>query len=277
MANPITGFDPHDTYYELSHAVTNQFEGTIVLVHGVGLDHRMWDWQMTRLTSQFSVLRYDLFGHGQTPVDPGASKLAVFVQQLKSLLDFLEIKPVHLVGFSLGALIAQLFARHHGDRLASITFMNGVYRRVDAELKGVRQRLALTVKHGASATVELAIERWFNAAFRSKNPDIMARVRERLLTNNLQGYVSAYSCFVNGDPEVGEALTTVTCPALAMTGEDDVGSTPEMCHRMAADLVDARVKVLPGLRHGAPIEGAEVMGDLLLDFLAGVEERPTMC
>jgi len=273
MANPIAGFDPRHTHYELSPASSIASGNTLVLVHGVGLDHRMWDWQITPLASQFSVLRYDLLGHGQTPVDPTASTLADFVVQLKTLLDFLQIEHVHLVGFSLGALIAQLFAREHADYLASVTFMNGVYRRVEAELDSVRHRLALTREHGASSTVDLAIERWFTEPYRSQHPDIMERVRQRLLANNLDGYVTAYSCFVHGDPEVGDALTQVKCPALAITGEDDVGSTPQMCHRMAADLDDATVKILPGLRHGAPIEGAAVMSRALLKFLAGVEKR----
>ena len=277
MANPITGFDPNNTFYELTPGHCSGTSAVVVLLHGVGLDHRMWDWQMSALTSRSPVLRYDLLGHGRTPSVAASVTLAQFADQLRALLEFLDIESIHLVGFSLGALIAQSFSGRHSETLTSVTFMNGVYRRVDAELAGVRHRLALTREQGASSTVEMAIERWFTAGYRESHPEVMSRVRERLLTNDMKGYVAAYSCFVHGDEEIGDVLKRVTCPALAITGEDDVGSTAEMCKRMADDLRQPTVRVLCGLRHGAPIEGADEMSRALLEFFDSVEHETLPC
>lgn len=98
----------------------------------------------------------------------------------------------------------------------------------------------------------------------------MDRIRARLVSNDLDGYVAAYNCFVNGDQEVGDALIHLDCPALAMTSDGDVGSTPAMCERMAKDLRYPTVKVIEGYKHGVPIEGAEFVNAALLEFFWGV-------
>ena len=59
----------------------------------------------------------------------------------------------------------------------------------------------------------------------------------------------------------------VRCPTLVMAGELDPGSTPEMAYRMAADLGDAHVVILPGLRHLAPLEDPAQVNRVLLEFL----------
>ena len=145
--------------------------------------------------------------------------------------------------------------------------MNTVYRRKPEELRGVSERLRQTEKHGPAANADAAIERWFTPYFREARPDVTAAVRRRLVTNDATGYFGAYRVFVEADCAIGNALTTVACPTLVITGTQDVGSTPEMALRMAADLHDARVVLLEGLRHMAPVEDPERLNTALLDFL----------
>ena len=262
-------FDPHGTYYSI--VGSGDAAPPVVFIHGVGLDHTMWEGQVRGLCPHYRVLTYDLLGHGRTAHRANTRTLADYVMQLTDLLDSLAIKAIHLVGFSVGGIIAQRFCGIAPQRLASVAFMNSVYQRVDAELIQVRHRLRVTSTEGAAATADEALIRWFNPSFRDHNPGLMARIRERLITNDLDGYVAAYSCFVNGDEEVGDALTRVTCPALAMTSDGDIGSPPVMCERMARDLRNPSVKVIEGFKHGVPIEGAELVNETLLSFLSGVE------
>ncbi len=93
-----------------------------------------------------------------------------------------------------------------------------------------------------------------------------------MITNDPQGYLGAYRIFGDAGDEAPEQLKTITCPTLVLTGEHDVGSTPEMAQQLAACLPDAKVIVFPGLRHMAPIEGAQQVNAELLGFL-GSEGR----
>ena len=238
-----------------------------MLIHGVGLDLTMWDAQAGALASEFRVLRYDLLGHGQTPSRPITFGLRDFTGQLLSLLSYLRLNRVALIGFSMGGVIAQRFAADAPDRVGKLVLMNTVYRRRADELRGVTDRLKLTAAQGPEATAEAAIERWFTPAFRNAHPDVTAAVHKRLVTNDVQGYVDAYRVFVEADRDIRNALTEVSCPALIVTGSDDVGSTPDMARRMAADLRGARVVILKGLRHMAPVEDPERINHALITFL----------
>ena len=266
-----TGFDPHGTYYELArHVDVAPASLPIVLVHGVGMDHGMWDWQLAALGREYPVLRYDLLGHGQTPHRPSTRSLSDYAEQLINLLDYLGVPRLHLVGFSLGALIAQKIAADHGQRLASLVIMNGVYRRNEAELAGNRERLRLTQEGGVAAVADLAMERWFPPEFHARHGDVVARIRERLVSNDEAGYEIAYRSFVDGDAQIGAGFRDLQCPVLAMTGDLDGGSTVAMAERIAADLGHAKVAVLPGLRHMAPVEDPIAVSTAMLGFLRGV-------
>ncbi|GIS88495.1 MAG: hypothetical protein CM1200mP18_12050 [Gammaproteobacteria bacterium] len=92
---------------------------------------------------------------------PGVSAIGDFVAQLKELLDFLEISKLTLVGLSMGGVIAQGFAADAHERLDKLILMNTVYRRTDAELKGVRSRLKITVDKGLKPVADLRLTAGF--------------------------------------------------------------------------------------------------------------------
>ena len=140
MDNDKTGtFDAYGSYYTVSGS--DNASPPVVFIHGVGLDHTMWERQVHGLSPHFQVLTYDLLGHGLTPHRPSTRTLADYVNQLTDLLDSLSIDSIHLIGFSVGGIIAQRFCGLAPQRLASVTFMNSVYQRVEEELTRVRKRL----------------------------------------------------------------------------------------------------------------------------------------
>ena len=97
----------------------------------------------------------------------------------------------------------------------------------------------------------------------------MQAIRRQLLGNDLAGYLAGYRRIVHANEEIGDALRSVSCPTLVMTGELDVGSTPEMARRMERDLTDARVVILEGLKHMAAIESPAAVNEPLVAFLRG--------
>ena len=100
-----SNFDNNQNYFNFIDNKTIP----IVFVHGVGLDHKMWNSQIKSFL-KFSTLTYDLLGHGKTNFEKENVTLDDFSNQLLSILDFLKIEKINLVGFSLGSLIALYFA-----------------------------------------------------------------------------------------------------------------------------------------------------------------------
>jgi len=100
----------------------------VILVHGFSTPAYIWDPTFEALAkADFRVLRYDLFGRGYSDRLKAANDLELFVHQLEVLLPALEIHaPFHLVGLSMGGLIAAEFAVRHPDRIQSLTLIDPV-------------------------------------------------------------------------------------------------------------------------------------------------------
>ena len=127
----INAKDSKNTFYLL-----NQKEGIpIVFIHGVGLNHTIWELQIDAFDN--TVLAYDILGHGKTPLNKDNISFDDFSNQLISLVDELEMKKIHLVGFSIGSLIARNFATKYNDRLESLTLLCSIFKRTEKQQQTV--------------------------------------------------------------------------------------------------------------------------------------------
>ena len=82
----------------------------MVLIHGLGLCRRLWDAHLVPLAARYRLVRYDLYGHGGSAPPPQAASLTVYADQLKKLLDHLQVTDAVIVGFSIGGMINRRFA-----------------------------------------------------------------------------------------------------------------------------------------------------------------------
>lgn len=239
---------------------------TVVLLHGVGLDHTMWDRVAPELPG--TVLAPDLLGHGSDPGAPDAppgTTLADLAAPVAALVAG-TTAPVHLVGFSLGALVATAVALDAGERVASVTLVSGVVNRTDAERAAVAARLD-AARADLPATFDAAVDRWFSPAWRAAEPDLVDRVRGTLAANRPASYLAAYAVFAGADAALWLRLPRLAVPTLAITGADDPGSTPAMARALAAHVPHGRAVVVPGARHLLPLERPDAVVDAIADQL----------
>lgn len=256
-----------------THRVVDGNGPWVVLIHGVGLDHSMWSGQAIALSESFTVLRYDLVGHGHTPPWPGELDLDALVAQLAALLDEEGIPRTHVVGFSLGALIAQAFALSHPGRLERLVLVSGVYRRDDAARGAVFGRLEQAERDGLSSISDAAIRRWFSEEYRITYRQEVAKIEQRLRTNTPRGFLPAYRLFASADSQLADRLGEIKAPVLVVTGEEDSGSTPEMARRMSEAMPNAGCRLVTGVRHMLPLEAADELNAILQAFLLMKESQ----
>jgi pimeloyl-ACP methyl ester carboxylesterase len=237
----------------------------VVLVHGVGLDRTMWKPVCARLANRHEVITYDLLGHGDAPKPAGPYSLAMFVEQLASGAPAKAV----VVGFSLGALIAQGYAVAHPDRVDRLVLLNSVFDRSRDDRAAIVERVAAVRAGGYPASIDAAIDRWFTPEFARAKPDAVAAVRARLERNDVRAYADAYEVFAMADAELVESCGTITCPTLVITGSDDPRSTPDMTRSLAAAIRGAQAVVVPGVRHMVPVEKPELTAELIERETAG--------
>ncbi len=244
-----------------------------VLVHGVGLNRRIWTAQVETFTNSYKVVTYDLIGHGHSDTLPGPLTLDDFVQQLLALLDTLGLRRIHLIGHSLGALIAIEFALKHPDRVVALVAMNAVFHRSEEQRRAVMERASRLERGEPGNLAEATIKRWYGDPV----PDALAvhadLVRDMLMKTSAEGYAVAYRLFAEADTAHAGRLAGLRTPALFMTGSDDPNSTPDMSAAMAAQCVDAELAVMAGERHMMFMTAAETVNARILRFFEDVRLR----
>ena len=93
----------------------------LLLVHGFPLDHSMWAGQVDALAGRYRVIAPDLRGFGQSSGHDEKTTMQQFAGDLVGLLDALGIPEAHIVGASMGGMIAQRIAISHPDRTRTLT------------------------------------------------------------------------------------------------------------------------------------------------------------
>ena len=243
----INAKDSQNTFYILD----KKTDVPIVFIHGVGLNHKIWEPQINVFENTF--LAYDILGHGKTPLNKEHLSFDDFSNQLINLIDELNIRRIHLVGFSIGSLIARNFASKYSDRLESLILLCSIFRRTKKQQQIVKDRFELAKK--SKSLSKQALKRWFTNEYLEKNPNTYNKISSILEQNSMENFLKIYELFVNHkDDEQFEKIKTKT---LIMTGEGDIGSTPEMSINLSKVINNSNVKIISKGKHLCSIECAD--------------------
>ena len=238
---------------------------TVILIHGLGGTLNIWDPIVSVLEHRFSVLRYDLRGHGQSDVPAGDWSLEDFVSDLELIFNNENVPYAHLVGFSLGGLIVQQFALSYPERVGQLTILSAVAGRTNAERQHVQERIRNLEKGDLNTNIELALERWFSPEFRQDHPEQVQKRIAELRATSPAGYFQAYRVFVLSD--LAEHLSQIQCETLVMTGEHDPGSNVRMARLIHESIPNSQLEILPNLRHSVLVESPQLIAEKLDSFL----------
>ena len=249
----------------------------VALIHGLGLNRHLWRPYAEALSPRHRVLQYDLYGHGDSPPPPSPLSLSLFARQLLNLLDELNISDCIPVGFSIGGMLNRRLAMDAPQRVKALVILNSPHARSAAMQKQAEERAQQTAAEGITpALVENTLERWFTPDFRAAQPAVMSELRRTLMANDPQVFAQCRQILASGvtelvRPQPHDAVQPpISAPALVITAEHDIGSTPAMAHAIAAEMTNAETHITPHLKHMALIEDPPQHINLLLKFLTQV-------
>ena len=255
------GFDPNQNYYSFN----NNNTVPIAFIHGVGLDHKMWDAQIEALNNN-STITYDLLGHGKTPYKKEKITLNDFSNQLNYLLNFLKIDKINLIGFSLGSLVALDFASKFQDKLKSLTVIGTTYKRTE-------EQRALVIERFEQAKLNKpisrqAIKRWFTDEYLNNYPEIYDQFI-KILTKDGEdhlNFLKAYKLFAYHQDNI-DMIKSIKTKTLVMTGSNDLGSTVKMSKSLTNDLTNSSFIEINNGKHLCSIECADDVNINLKNFI----------
>jgi (E)-2-((N-methylformamido)methylene)succinate hydrolase len=254
-------FDPNQNYYSF----IDNSKNPLVFIHGVGLDHKMWEPQISSLNNH-SIITYDLLGHGKTPYNKEEITLSDFSIQLDGLIKFLKVDKINLIGFSLGSLIALDFASKFQDKLKTLTLLGTTYKRT-------LEQKALVIERFEQAKLnkpisKQALKRWFTDKYLNDHPEIYDRFI-KILTKDGEdhlNFLKAYKLFAYHQDNMN-MIKDIKTKTLIMTGSDDSGSTVEMSKSLSNDLINSSFIEINNGKHLCSIECADDVNMNLKNFI----------
>jgi pimeloyl-ACP methyl ester carboxylesterase len=255
----VTGNTASGTFY-----VFNKKEQSIpvVFIHGVGLTYEIWQPQLD-FFKDYSNLSYDILGHGKSPLTKQNISFDDFSDQLIELINELKIEKIHLVGFSIGSLIARNFATRHDDRLQSLILLGSIYNRSEQQQKIVNERFNQAKKELKLS--RQALKRWFTDKYLENNPDTYEKISSILSANNMANFLKVYELFVRHKND--DDFEKIYCKTLVMTGENDIGSTIEMSQKLNDLIKNSELKIIKGGKHLCGIECADDVNLAIKNFI----------
>jgi 3-oxoadipate enol-lactonase len=255
---------------ELNYELRGEGPAVVLLHEGV-CDLRMWDELVESLAPEFTVLRYDMRGYGESTLPPGPFSQA---RDLLGLLDHVAIDRAALVGVSYGARVALDTAFSAPERITCLVLAAPALRGhewsdVVREFGDEEERLLDAGE--IEAATELNVRLWVDGPNR-KADAVAEEVRERVREMQRRAFeiqVEAYSTDPAPGPEdpLTVRLDEIQAPALVLVGGADAPDFPQIAEKLEAELPSVRKVVLEDTAHTIPLERPGEFTELTLAFL----------
>lgn len=237
----------------------------IVFVHGFTLDTRMWDDQFQYFAKEFQVVRYDVRGFGKSAVPTGDEYS--HVEDLKALLDFLEIKQAYLVGLSKGGAVALDFTLIYPGTVTALVLIDTVLPGFDWSVEG-EARDGLVWEEAGKGGIPAAKISWLT------HPLFAPAQRQPAVAARLAQIIEDYSGwhFVNHNhehdlnPLAAKRLREITIPTLAIVGEYDLPDFLNITNLISQEMPQARKIIVPDVGHMSNMEAPHEVNWAMSEF-----------
>ena len=237
----------------------------VLLIHGLGSSTEDWDPQVDALAGEFTVITYDVRGHGKTAKPDGKYTVPQFSDDAARLIRHLALGPVHVMGLSMGGMIGFQLAVDHPELVRSLIIVNSgpeMIVRTWRERVAILQRRLIVRMMGMRKMGEVLAGRLLPAP---EHGALRATFADRWARNDKGAYLRALSALVGWS--VMARLPSITCPVLVVSG--DLDYTPVAWKRdYTSRMPHASLVVIPDSRHMMPVEKPQQFHDAIIPFLS---------
>ena len=198
----------------------------------------------------------------------GPYTIELLADDLIALLDRLDVERAHLVGLSLGGMVAISVAAERPDRVASLALLATSAHLGPEQMWIDRAHTART--QGMAVLGGSVVERWFTPRFRAEQRDEVAAMQKMVESTPAEGYAAA--CEAIRHMDLRERLASIMAPTIAIAGAEDPVTTPEHLRLIADAIPGARLEIVDGAAHLLNVEEQGPVTALLLEHLSDAEE-----
>ncbi|MFI0844021.1 alpha/beta fold hydrolase [Mesorhizobium sp. IMUNJ 23232] len=238
----------------------------LVMIHGLGGTSNMFFPQMQAL-SGFRVVRVDLPGSGRSPRPVDALSIEGMAQAVLKVMEATGVEKAHVVGHSMGTIVAQQIAAERPEAVASLVLFGALAEPAEATRNGLQARAKLARSGGMSDIADQIVANAISAHTREHFPAAAAFVRESITRQDFESY--ARTCEALAKAQAIDAKR-IKAPALLITGDADTVNPPSVAQALADRIKGAVFSSLDRSGHWATVEAPGECSRRLADFLARV-------
>jgi pimeloyl-ACP methyl ester carboxylesterase len=245
----------------------------VVLIGGLGADTFLWFRQTPELSKNFQVIVFDNRGAGESDKPEVPYTIKMFADDTAGLLKALRISPAHIIGASLGGLIAQEFALTYPqmvNRLVLASTGFGGPHMVKPSLFALVPMLLTMRRSGDPAKdIRRSFELFTSQAWCEQNDDLVKQYVDWRVAHpqppdaykRQNAAVKTFDC----EARIGQIKT----PVLIIHGANDRVVPVKNAHLLKSKLPQAQLLIIPEAGHAAPIQCADQFNAAVTQFLKG--------
>jgi pimeloyl-ACP methyl ester carboxylesterase len=236
----------------------------VVLLHSLGADHSIFSTQSAALSDDYSVLSFDMRGHGRSALDEQSPSLDVLADDLMALLSQLNISEAHLVGQSIGGMTILCFASRFPDWPGSFAVLSAVASTDEKWDRKYVSRGDLVEAQGVQVVAEDVAEASLGFTTRLRHPELVTRYTETLKGADKRGYAWACRAMIGFD--LRPSLAAVRGSVLVATGEEDTLAGAERAQEIADLIHGSQLRIISECGHVPCLEQPDAVTQLLADW-----------
>ncbi|WP_336096897.1 alpha/beta fold hydrolase [Roseovarius sp. CH_XMU1461] len=240
----------------------------LFLIHGIGAARNTWAKALPVLLPHFTVITYDLRGHGASPRSEGVFGLDELVADLERLRERTGFEQAHFAGHSLGGMIGPAYAHRYPDRVLSLGLLSTAAFRTEDDGAKVRAVVQAMRDKGIAQVLGTLTDRWFTDAFIERHADVVEARLKQVVATDPEVFLNVFDIYAT--TEMAPWLHEVTAPSLVLTGENDGGCNPRLNRAIDAALPRSELVILDGYKHSLLLEAGDVVAGHIKRFIEGL-------
>jgi 3-oxoadipate enol-lactonase len=245
----------------------------LVMIRGLGSNADHWYSQLPALSAKYRVLTFDNRGIARSPEPGGEFSVSVMARDTLGLLDALELERPHIMGLSMGGMIAQELAIAHPDRVNGLVLActhPGGHKQIRPAPK-VEELFKRMVYVGSLQSKIEAASVLFAPETLAHRPETAREYAEISLKHPAGPEILTKQWIAVREHDTYDRLQQIKAPTLVLTGDADVLIPPGNSKILAELIPDARLKVVPGGGHQILVEQAKACNEAILAFFSEID------
>ncbi len=256
---------------ELAYTIQGQAAETLLCIQGLGARAADWGAELpAALAAHFRVVTFDNRGTGGSSKPREAWSLEDMAADALAVLDAVGAERAHVLGVSMGGMIAQLFALDHAERVERLVLLSTSFGGPSAVRPGPEMSRVLMPPRDTppEQIMRNALELISAPGWAESHPDAVEELVRLSVEQPTPKYAFSAQLQALLSSDRSERVRHIEQPTLVVHGDADRLIPVENAHLLAERIPAARLEILEGVGHMAMWEAPQKLSEVVLDFLA---------